>query len=122
MVTGELPLVRTLLWAVSAIALASTYGKEDEELTRWLLLEVRISEVALALLIGIELGQRDSIVTIAATGASIATYVLGAVVTFSAFGRTSSFSPGGTPEPIVSEERIGPAPEAGGDRREPSAG
>ncbi|MDE2823434.1 MAG: hypothetical protein OXK79_08005 [Chloroflexota bacterium] len=91
-------------------------------MTRWLLLEVRISEVALALLIGIELGQRDSIVTIAATGASIATYVLGAVVTFSAFGRTSSFSPGGTPEPIVSEERIGPAPEAGGDRREPSAG
>lgn len=113
MVTEELPLVRTFLWGVSAITLGDIYGKEDEEFTRWLLLEVGISEVALALLIGVELGQRDSIVTIAATGTAIATYVLGNVVTLSAFRRTSSFPDGGTPEPTVSEERIGPAPESG---------
>ena len=95
--------------------LASLFGKEDEQFTGWRLFGTRImgiaSEVALALLIGVELAQRDSVVTIAATGASIATYMLHAIVSVSVFRRTVGLFEGGTPEPIVSEEEIGPDPE-----------
>lgn len=118
-VTGELPLARTLLWGVSALMLAGLLGKEDEQFTGWRLFGRRISgvasEVALGLLIGVELAQRDSVVTIAATGASIATYMLHVTVSVSVFKRTVGSFEGGTPEPIVREDEIGPDPEVAGE-------